>query len=172
MHGLIRFVGILNAAVWFGSVVFFTIAAGPAFFSAEMATVLPRPHAGRVAEIIISRLATVQVWCAVIALLHLLAEHLFSGKPVARLTLGGLVGLLLLNLSVKFWLLPTMHRLQVIRYSELSTPEQRDAAVSQFGLWHGLSSAGNLLVIACLAYYLWLLLRPPAPVGRFGGVLR
>ncbi len=172
MHSLIRFVGIMNAAVWFGSVVFFTIAAGPAFFSAEMATVLPRPHAGRVAEIIISRLATVQIWCAAIALLHLLAEHLFSGKRVERLTLGGLAGLLVVNLAVKFWLLPTMHRLQIIRYAESSTPEEKAAAISQFGLWHGLSSAGNLVVIACLACYLWVLMRPPVPVGRFGGTLR
>ncbi len=172
MHGLIRFVGIVNAAVWLGAVVFFTVAAGPAFFSAEMATVLPRQHAGRVAEIIISRLATVQIWCAAIALLHLLAEHLFSGKRVEQRTLGSLLVLLAINLAAKFWLLPKMHQLQMVRYGETTTPEQKAAAISQFGLWHGLSWVGNLIVIACLGYYLWRLTRPPQPLGRFGGGLR
>lgn len=172
MQSSIRFVGIVNAAIWLGAVVFFTIAAGPAFFSAEMATVLPRPHAGRVAEIIIGRLATVQIWCVVIALLHLLVEHLFSGRRVEQMTLGGLLAMLGINVLVKLWLLPKMHLLQMIRYSESVTPEQKNAAISDFGLWHGLSSLGNLFVIAWLGFYLWTLTRPPQLSGRFAPALR
>jgi hypothetical protein len=171
MHGLIRFVGIVNASVWFGAVVFFTIAAGPAFFSAEMASFLPRPHAGRAAEVLISRLANVQIWCAVIALLHLLVEYLFSGRRADQLTLGALAAMLVINLTARFWLLPRMHQLQVIRYSDGATPADKAAAISQFGLWHGLSSFGNLVVIAWLGYYLWLLTRSQ-PLGRLGSSLR
>lgn len=172
MQGLIRFVGIANVAVWLGAVVFFTVAGGPAFFSAEMANVLPRQHAGRVAEIIIGRLATVQIWCAAIALFHLLAEHLFNGKRVERRIVVGLSVLLTINLAAKFWLLPKMHQLQTVRYAETTTPELKAAAISQFGLLHGLSWIGNLIVIAALGYYLWTLTRPPQPLGRFSTGLR
>ncbi len=171
MHSLIRFVGVLNASVWFGAVVFFTIAAGPAFFSAEMASFLPRPFAGRAAEVIITRLANVQIWCAVIALLHLLVEYLFSGRRADQLSLGVLAAMLLINLTARFWLLPRMHHLQVIRYSGVATPAAKDAAVSQFGLWHGLSSIGNVVIIAWLGFYLWQLTRPQ-PLGKYGGGLR
>ena len=40
MIGLLRFVGILNAAVWFGTAIFFSFGAGLVPFSPEMKTLL------------------------------------------------------------------------------------------------------------------------------------
>ena len=81
MHIFIRFIGVLNAAVWFGAAVFFTVAVGSRLFllgdpGVLAASVLP----GRVAEVILERYFILQQWCACIALLHVLVEYLYSGR--------------------------------------------------------------------------------------------
>jgi len=38
--GFLRIIALLNAAVWFGSIIFFTFAAGPAFFTDDMIQLL------------------------------------------------------------------------------------------------------------------------------------
>ena len=162
MQSFIRFLGVLNAAVWFGAVVFFTVVAGPAFFSGEMAGFLPRPHAARAAEIVVARLVSLQEWCAVIALLHLLVEHLYFGRRSGRLVLGILIGMLAVNVIAGWWLLPKMNGLQRIRYSPQASEVQRAGAKSAFDLWHGLSQLGNLLVMSGVGFHLWNLTRPPA----------
>jgi hypothetical protein len=160
MQAFIRYVGVLNAAVWFGAVVFFTLAGGPAFFSDEMLSFLPRPYAGRAAEVMIGRLFVLQQGCAVIALLHLLVEQLYFGRRGAARRAALLGGLLIVNVLGGHWLLPRMHELERIRYAPASTVAEAAAAASRFGLWHGFSQVVNLLVIVSLAYYLGKLARP------------
>lgn len=160
MQGFIRFAGILNLAVWLGGTVFFTLAAGPAFFSAEMLAFLPRPYAGRAAEVVISRLFTLQQWCAMIALLHLLLERLYLGRRSGRLVVGFLGGLLVLSLWAGYWLQPRMHELQRIRYSPVASEAQKASAKSRFGMWHGLSWVANYAIIVGLGVYFWRLTRP------------
>ncbi len=53
--GFLRFIGLTNAAVWFGAAVFFTFVGGPAFFSPEMKHLLPPPYNGAAAELMIAR---------------------------------------------------------------------------------------------------------------------
>ena len=166
MQPFLRFVGVLNAAVWFGSVVFFTLMAGPAFFSAEVATFLPRSYAGRVAEVIIGRLVMLQIGCAVIGLLQLGVERLYFGRRSDRWITAVLTVLLGMNLLAAGWLLPRMHELQQIRYSRTASETQKASAAGSFGLWHGLSQAANLAAMAALGTVLWRLTRP-VPVARF-----
>lgn len=170
MQQVIRFVGVLNGAVWFGALIFFTVAAGPAFFSAEMASFLPKPHASRAAEVIIGRLFQLQQWCAAIALLHLLVEYLYSGKRAPRFVLVLLVSALVLSALGGHWLLPKMHELLVVKYSATTTELEQAAAGSAFGMWHGISWIMNLLMIGMLTYYLWQLTHPTRGV-RFTGLL-
>jgi hypothetical protein len=49
MIGILRFIGIANAAVWFGSLIFFTVVVGPAFFSEGMINLFGagNPQVGR-----------------------------------------------------------------------------------------------------------------------------
>jgi hypothetical protein len=164
----IRFVGLVNIAVWFGAAVFFTVAAGPAFFSAEMLGFLPKPYAGRAAEVIIERYLLLQQWCGAIALLHVLVEYLYSGRQTERWSLGLLSALFVLALMGSYWLQPHMHELQRTMYATTSTVVQQAAARSRFGLLHGASSVVNLLMICGLLYYLWKLTRAVQPL-RFGG---
>lgn len=164
----IRFVGVMNITVWFGAAVFFTIAAGPAFFSAEMLSFLPRPYAGRAAEVIIERYLLLQQWCGAIALLHVLVEYLYSGRQVERWSLGLLSALFVLALIGSYWLLPHMHDLQRTMYASTVSVAQQAAARSRFGLLHGASYLVNFLMIAGLLHYLWKLTRTGQP-PRFGG---
>ena len=64
--GPLRFIGMLNAAVWLGAVIFFTFVAAPAFFSQEMLSFLPRSYAGAAAQVVIKRLFTLHEVCGVI----------------------------------------------------------------------------------------------------------
>src|SRR6266436_1420387 len=78
--GFLRFVGLLNAAVWFGAAIFFTFAAGPAVFSQDMKDALRQNNPyfyGAIAQVLISRYFRLQLICGVIALLHLVMESLY-----------------------------------------------------------------------------------------------
>ena len=161
----------MNIAVWFGAAVFFTVAAGPAFFSAEMLSFLPKPYAGRAAEVIIERYLLLQHWCGAIALLHVLVEYLYSGRQVERWSLALLSALFVLALIGSYWLLPHMHDLQRIMYSSAASIAQQAAAKSRFGLLHGASYLVNLLMIAGLVSHLWRLTRAGQPL-RMGSADR
>lgn len=160
MLSVLRVIGTINAAVWFGTAVFFTFAAAPAFFSDEMLRLLPRAYAGAAAQIVLERYLVVHHWCGVIALLHLGAEWLYAGKPVNRLRLSVLLAIFVLGLSGDYWLLPKMKQLHVDKYGARSTPALREQASRAFGLWHGVAQAANLVMMAGLLYYLWAVTHP------------
>jgi hypothetical protein len=165
--GFLRFVGILNAAVWFGAAVFFTFGAGFAPFSAEMKSLLgPNNYpyfSGAIAEILIARYFHFQVVCGVVAVLHLLAEWLYLGKVVQKLQVGLLVGLCSAALLGGYWLQPRLKSLHAIKYGVNTRPETRQAADRSFKAWHGVSQVVNLLVVGGLALYLWRAANPPDP---------
>lgn len=161
MQTFIRFAGIVNVAIWLGGCVFLMLAAGPAFFSAEMLSFLPRPYAGRAAQVVLERFCAVQQWCGALALAHLLAEFLHSGRQVERSVLALLSGLFALGLAMSHLLLPWMNELHRTLYAPGSTAAQQAAARSSFGLLHGLSQTATLFIILGLLYYLWSLTRSP-----------
>ena len=171
MLGFLRLVGILNAAVWVGSVFFFTFAAAPAFFSKEMAEILPRSHAGAAAQVIIYRYFLLQLWCAGIALAHLVAEWLYSGRPFKRLTLILLMSLFLLNILGAFVLLPKMKELHIKKYSVQTSADVKASATRSFRILHVTSTLVNLLVIPGVLVYLWQVTKP-VNTARFTSVNR
>ena len=95
MIGLLRFVGILNAAVWFGTAIFFTFGTGLVPFSQEMKSLLGQANypyfSGAIAQLFIARYFSFQLGCAVVAVVHLLAEWLYLGKHSQKLQIGLLV---------------------------------------------------------------------------------
>lgn len=171
MLGFLRFVGVINAAVWFGGLVFFTLSVGPAFFSDEMIRLLTRPYAGAAAQIILERYFTLQTWCAGIALAHLIAEWLYSGRPFQRFTLLLLMALFVCGVVGGFLLIPKMKQLHLKIYAVQTTPEVKAAAKRSFGILHGASMGMNLLVISGVLVYLWQVTKP-ANVPRFSSGAR
>lgn len=173
MTGILRFVGLLNAALWLGGSVFFTLVAGQVPFAPETKAFLARlgPEAGpyvggMIAQIGIAHFFTFQIICAVIALLHLGAEWLYIERRGRRFLFGLLAGLLLATLAGDFWLRPKMNELFRAKYARNFPAEQREAAARSFGLWHGVSMTVNLFVLGALVVYLWQMSRPAEP-ARF-----
>jgi hypothetical protein len=85
-------VGILNAAVWFGTAIFFSFGVGLAPFSQEMKNLLGQANypyfSGAIAQILIARYLNFQVVCAAVAALHLAAEWLYLGKRPYKFQAG------------------------------------------------------------------------------------
>ncbi|HEY9173589.1 MAG TPA: DUF4149 domain-containing protein [Verrucomicrobiae bacterium] len=162
--GFLRFVGLLNAAVWLGAAVFFTFGAGPAAFSDEMKTLLgPKNHpyfSGAIAQVLIARYFTFQLICGVIAALHLFTEWLYLGRPMRRFTGYLLVGLLLLGLAGDFGMQPKIKRLHAAKYAVNATPQSREAAARSLAAWHGVAQSVNLLMLAGLVVYVWRVANP------------
>jgi len=169
--GILRIIGIVNAAVWFGSVIFFTFAVGPAFFTDDMIHLLGRPHAGAAAQLVVHRYFIVQQWCAAIALAHLIGEWLYTGRPFQRLILFLLSALFLIGLLGGYVLQPRMHELHLKKYAIQTTPEVKQSADRSFRILHGTSMALNVLVIAGVLVYLYFVTKP-VNTARFTSVNR
>ncbi|MCL5099386.1 MAG: DUF4149 domain-containing protein [Candidatus Omnitrophica bacterium] len=178
MIALLRLVGTVNAALWFGGTLFFTLILGPAFFS-DMLTLfgwpktgmLARYYAGAVAQMMIERYFIIQYCCGAIALAHLAVERLYTGRVLRRSTLYLVVGLFGLGLAGGLWLQPRMRQLHQTMYglSGPVTPAQAEQARRAFGIWHGISQSANLVSLAGLVIYLWQVTRPGGaqrPGGR------
>jgi hypothetical protein len=153
---LLRLIGVINAAVWLGSAVFFAFVAGPAFFSPEMKELLKHAYfPGAVAQVLVGRYFALQYVCAGIALLHLVAEWLYAGKPLQRFQSLLLLTISCLSLAGGLWLQPQLKELHQIQYRVTSTSAQRRSAAKSFALWHGISQGTNLIMIAgVLVYFL------------------
>jgi hypothetical protein len=162
--GLLRFVGLLNAAVWFGAAVFFTVGAGPAVFSPEMRELLGKNHpyySAAIGRIVAGRYYYLEFACGLVALLHLLAEWLYFGQSPRRLRLGLLIGLIALSLFGNAWLQP---RLKLVAQQYTSPqPQGRAVAERAFRTWHGVALVVNWLTVAGLAAYLWRVAIPREP---------
>lgn len=170
MIGILRFVGLLNAAVWFGTAIFFTFGTGLAPFSSEMRTLLGPNNfpyfSGAIAQILIARYFYFQLGCALIALLHLLAEWLYLGKYPQKFQVTLWVGLASVTLLGGYWLQPRLRALHATKYGLNTAPEIRAAADRSFKAWHGVSQVVNLVMIGGLAAYLWRAANP-ADAARF-----
>jgi hypothetical protein len=160
----LRFVGLLNAAVWCGSAIFLVLGL-PAVFSPELKRLLTPAGVGFAAESIVARFFILQYWCGGIALAHLVAEWFYCGRPLWRLNLAVLVVILSLGLAGGLWAQPKMRALHITRYYARTTEQQAQAGRT-FAAWHTASEAVNLLVIAGLVWYLWQVSREQEPPRR------
>ena len=154
---ILRFIGVVNAAIWFGAAAFFTFAVAPAFFTPEMKSRLGDFYTGWIAQKVLDRYFLLHYWCGGIALVHLLAEWVYLGKALSRFLLWLLIGTLGLSLIGGLGLTPKLKRLHLIKYAraESFTDTQRTQAARSFSRWHGVSSGMNLLILCGLAVYFW-----------------
>ncbi len=176
---VIRFIGVLNAAIWLGASVFFTFAAQGTFFSPEAkATGLHPFWPGVFAQLMIGKYFQFQSICAAIAIAHLLAEWVYLGRALHRLTTGLLVGLFLVGLLGGLIVQPRMKEMHFIKYSMgpqykpvPMAPEARLEAQAAFRRWHAISMGVNVVVLGCLVFYFWRVTHPPDNL-RFVGATK
>lgn len=165
MTGILRFMGILNAAIWLGGSVFFSFVAGQVPFSDEMRALLGQNHfpyySGAIAQIGVARYFTFQLVCCIIALAHLAAEWLYQERHGRKFLLGLVAVMLGLTLLGNYWMQPKMKRLHAIKYAQNYPQPQRDAAARSFRTWHGFSMTLNLFMLGGLVIYLVHMSRPP-----------
>ena len=175
MIACLRFVGLLNAAVWFGSAIFFSFGAGFVPFSPEMKALLGPANypyfSGAIAQLFIKRYFAFQVGCALVAVVHLLAEALYLGKRPQKFQVALITGLVAITMIGAYWLQPKMKVLHAIKYGTTSKPEQREAADHSFRAWHGVSQVINLILVGGLGAYLWRA-GNPADSTRFVSAFR
>ena len=156
-----RFAGLVIVAVWLGATVFLTFGAGPAFFSPAMLEVLPRYHAGRAAQIVLESFFEFQLVCSWLAAVIVLVDWATTGR-LPRKWILGLLGLLLgLVLLGGTMVQPRLRKLHAIMYAPNPTLVQKEEASALFRRWHGVSQAGNLVVLAGVLLYFWSLTTPP-----------
>lgn len=165
MIGFLRFVGVLNGAVWFGSAIFLTFVAAPTFFSSEMGKIIAPFWAGAAAQLLLKKYFILHIVCAVIAALHMFAEWLYSGRHFQR-GVASVIGLmLLLGLLATLWMEPKLNNLHRTKHWG-ATPALKERAHQSFRLWHGASRISNLIILAGLCYYLYQV-TSSSPAARF-----
>jgi hypothetical protein len=141
MTGFLRFVGVLNAAVWLGSAVFVIIGVPP-LFAPEMKKVLGQWGVGLAAQTVIARFFIVQYVCAGMGFAHAIADWIYIGRPLLRWNLAILAGLTVFALIGGLWIQPKLHTLHQEMYYG-ATQSIREHAGSVFRGWHGASQSAN-----------------------------
>ncbi|MFO1511592.1 MAG: hypothetical protein U1F83_01550 [Verrucomicrobiota bacterium] len=161
MIGFLRFMGMLNAAIWLGSAIFCTLGILPVVNSQAMMGLLGQTYypylAGGIIRLIIVRLFYWQILFAVIAWLHLVLEWLYLGRTPRRLWVGLLTMLFSVSLITGLWLNPKLTRLHRSAHALNLKPEERAVAQKNFQFWDGIFEAVNVLLIGGVAGYFWRL---------------
>jgi hypothetical protein len=165
--GFLRFFGVLNAAVWLGGAVYHAVIAHPAMFAEETATLLqPRnfPFFSRALEQILStRYFHFLIVCSLVALVHLVAEWLYLGRPARKLSFALIILLFSLAFTSSVWLRPKLRSLHYAAYAAGATQAERVRADRSFRTWNTISTTLNFVIIGGLITYLWRTTHPADP---------
>ena len=171
--GLLRFLGLLNAAVWVGAAFFFVFVVDPATTNSEAMKTLLGPasfpyFSQAISQVNSARFFGLFLVCALLAMLHTGAEWLYFGKYPRRLWLILIFGLFLGGLAQVYGIQPRLKRLLLEQHGRNTRPETREAAGRSFRAWHAVSTGVNIILLAGLGVYLWRVANPPDEM-RFVG---
>jgi len=133
----------------------------PSFFSAEMKKHFGEVWTGVIAFIVFGRYFAMQYWCGAVALAHLLAEWVYLGRPLQRLTLSIVLGVFALGLAGGLFVQPRLERLHAIKYGKTFSEVQRAQAARSLMIWHGISRVAGLLSLIGLGVNMWRMGNPP-----------
>jgi hypothetical protein len=163
--GLLRLIGLLNAAIWLGGVIFFSLVGSPSVNSASMLNLLQPKNfayfAPAIQHIALGAYFQFFIVCALIALLHLIVEWIYLGRPISRKVLLALVGgLLIYGMAGSNLLQPHLKKLHTTRYSVSAQPIEREAAARSYGRWRTTIVVLNLFSASALLFHFWRITRP------------
>ncbi len=168
MIAFLRFIGLMNAAVWLGAVVVYAALISPALVSAEMLKVFSeaRPamapaYRGLAVEIVAWKFYWIHFICGGVAAFHLLMEWLFTGKATRTLMLYLAMTMIVLGLANGVLLHYKMKELHRIRYAYLPPPvtnkqiEDKAKAGRMFDSLQAATEVMHWIMVAGLVVYLW-----------------
>jgi hypothetical protein len=168
--GFLRLIGVLNAAIWLGGAVFFTVIASPAIHSPEMVTVLQVkafPYfAPAINQVVLGKFFKFCIVCALVALIQLFIEWLYQGRPARRFGFSILAGLLLLSLIGSNWLQPRLNKLHNNSYAATLPAAERGIAAKSFRTWRVVTISVEILIISGALAHFWRIAFP-ADTPRF-----
>lgn len=169
MPQVLRVLSLGVVAIWFGATVFVTFGAGPALFSPEVQQLVPRYHAGRIAQVILQSFFWFQIGCSIAAVLLLLAGWAYAGRPPRKWASGLLLALVALVLLGGLSLQPKLRNLHSVMYAPDTSLEDKTVSTQRFRRWHGVSQIGNLLVLIGVGVYFVHLTIPvgPRPASKY-----
>ena len=157
----------LNAGIWLGGNVFFAVVISPALNSSQMKAVIPGtgfPYfAPKIEHVLISSCFEFSIVCALIALLHLLLEWLYFGRPSRKFSFSLLAALLLWGLIGANWLQPRLVKLHNTRYSASAPASEREVAAKSYRTWSYSLILLDWCAIGGLLPYFWRITNPSQP---------
>jgi hypothetical protein len=146
----------MNAAAWLGTAVFFTFGAEPACFSADMRAALGTPaesyFPGAVSGVVMSSYYALTMACAVVAVLHFLAEWFYMGRPRRKFSFGLVAALFVLTLIGSRAVHPSLAHLND-RHYRAAQPAERESAGKHFRVLRVTGITLNVLIIGALVVY-------------------
>ena len=149
----LRFVGVMNAAVWLGGSAFHLFAAAPFFGSEAVRWLLGDLHASGTGLMLWQRFYLLQYLCMGIAWLHLLAEWVYLGRGVSRFNGWVLSAILCIAVTSHAEMSLAVEKAHWNRRNARVTAEERDRAARVYPLWSGVWTATNaVLGLAVLAF--------------------
>jgi hypothetical protein len=157
---VLRFIGVMNAAVWFGAAVFYTFGVSPAFSSPEMKRLLGGDlYSGAAAHIVTHYYWAVYYWCGGVAFFHQLAEWVYLSRPLKSLVTYLLAGVFVIGLTCGLLIQPRMEKLYAQKYAHpapgAATTEQAASAAKSYSAWRTTAQVLNLLALAGLTVFTW-----------------
>lgn len=159
--GFLRFVGLINAAAWFGATVFFTFGAAPVTASSGMLELLSARNfpyfSVSIEQLLATRFFHWYIGCSIVALLHVLAEWLYLGKYPRSGWLGLLLSLCVGGLVQVYGIQP---RLKTAHRVEFTQPALREPAERSFRAWHVASTVLDVCLVCGLLVYVWRVAHP------------
>lgn len=159
--GLLRFLGLLNTAVWLGMASFGILGVLPVLGSSTVLALLGQNYfpylSVAIGQALMARLFHWQIFFALMAWLHLVLEWLYLGRLPRRLWVIWLTWLFALTLAGGLWLSPKLLRLNRTQHALNVRPEIRAQAGTSFRRWDGFFQAVNVLLLGGVAVYFWRL---------------
>ena len=153
----------MNAAVWLGTTVFFTLGANPACFSSVITDLFKASadsyYPNVIAQTVMASYYVISLACGVVALLHFVAKWLYMGRPSRPFSAGLVISLFAITLIGSNAIRPELVKLNKNRFFA-TQPAERQSAAKGFHILQSVEATFNFLMIGGLIVYTWRIANP------------
>lgn len=158
----LRFIGLINAGIWLGTVVYQALVVEPVFGSREMTRLLTDPYAIGASLLVGKQFYLMNILCGFIAMFYLLTEWLYLGRALDRAVIWTVIGLTCLAILWGSLIQPRRERLHTIQFTG-ATERQREFAGKSFRFWTGVGGLLNFVFIGGVGFFFWQISQWPGP---------